>query len=374
MADLFSEFRLRGTTLRNRIVVSPMCQYSAHMGLANDWHLVHLGRFAQGGFGLVIVEAAAVVPEGRITYADLGLWSDAHIAPLKRIVDFVHAQGAAIGIQLAHAGRKASAAPPWLGGKALEGEAARRQGAEFWQPVAPSPEPHAEGSPLPAEMSETDIKQTVNAFAAAAERAQMAGFDLIEIHGAHGYLIDQFLSPLANKRTDAYGGPRENRMRFALEVVEAVRKVWPNEKPAFMRLSVQDWHPQGWQVEDSVELAKQVGKRGVDLIDCSSGGFSGAKVEVGFEYQVPFAQAIRAEANIPTMAVGLIETAKRAQQIVQEGKADLVALARAALDDPNWPLHARHALSETADDPYTHWPKQAGYAIKARDRSLGNAK
>lgn len=370
MADLFSEFTLRGLTLRNRLVVSPMCQYSAHMGLANDWHLVHLGRFALGGFGLIIVEATAVTPEGRISYGDLGLWSDAHIAPLKRIVDFVHAQGAAIGIQLAHAGRKASNLPPWLGGEKPVGADARRADAEFWQPVAPSPIPHAKGSPTPHALDADEIAQTVQAFADATERAQMAGFDVIEIHGAHGYLIDQFLSPLANAREDAYGGERANRMRFALEVTKAARKVWPNDKPAFMRLSVQDWHPDGWQVDDSVVLAQHLKNEGIDLIDCSSGGFAQSDVVVEPGYQVPFSAAVRDGANVPTMAVGLIEGPTYAQQILDAGQTDLVALARGALDDPNWALHARKTLVDNAHDPYAGWPRQAGYAVKARDRAL----
>lgn len=370
MADLFSPLSLRGLTLRNRLVVSPMCQYSAQMGLANDWHLVHLGRFALGGFGLIVVEAAAVTPEGRISYGDLGLWSDAHIEPLKRIVDFVHAQGSTIGIQIAHAGRKASNLPPWLGGKRLEGDAAHRAGAEYWQPLAPSPLAHAPGFAEPQELGSQQIARLVESFAQAAKRAELAGFDMVEIHGAHGYLIDEFLSPLANKRTDQYGGSRDNRMRFALEIAEAARAVWPENKPLFTRLSVQDWHPEGWQIEDSIALAKELKARGVDLIDCSSGGFAEAELVIEPGYQVPFAKAVRQGADIPTMAVGLIEGAQRANEIVATGEADLVALARGALDDPNWPQHAREALYP--DQPQTHadWPKQAGYAVRARNKAL----
>lgn len=359
--------------MRNRIAVSPMCQYSAHLGLANDWHLVHLGRFAQGGFGLIIVEAAAIAANGRITYADLGLWSDAQIAPLKRIVDFVHAQGAKIGIQLAHAGRKASTLPPFLAGTAPTPDAARRQGVEFWPPVAPSPLPHAEGDLVPEALDTQAIAAMVQAFADAAERAEMAGFDLIELHGAHGYLINQFLSPLANARTDAYGGTAANRMRFALEVTEAVRAVWPAEKPLLMRLSAQDWHPEGVQLADSVALTRKLAPLGVDLIDCSSGGFAGARIEAGPLYQVPFAETIRRETGVPTMAVGMINTPAEADHIIATGKADMVALGRAALDDPNWPLHAWKALAGAADDPFAGWPRQAGYAVRARTAALEKA-
>ncbi len=370
MTDLFSPLTLRGLTLKNRLVVSPMCQYSARNGFADDWHLVHLGRFGLGGFALVTVEATAVTPRGRITYGDTGIWDDDHIAPLKRIVDFLHTQDAAAGIQLAHAGRKASGPIPWRGG-VPETEADKQEWAyDHWQPEAPSPLPHAEGSQTPHELSRAEIAGLVSAFADAARRADRAGFDVAEIHGAHGYLIDQFLSPLANKRTDEYGGSRENRMRFALEVVKAVRAVWPTEKPLFMRFSVQDWHEDGWQVEDSVALARAVKALGVDVINSSSGGFAEGKVVAGPGYQVPLADAVRKGADIATMAVGLITGFAQAAEIISEGQADLIALGRAALDDPNWPLHAREALP-SAETDYADWPKQAAYAIRGLRKAVG---
>lgn len=370
MSELFSPLALRDLTLKNRLMVSPMCQYSSVHGFANDWHLVHLGRFAIGGFGLVMVEATGVVPEGRISYGCLGLWDDAQIEPLRRIVDFLHANGSAAAIQLAHAGRKASDGVhfrPVLPESAEELEAI---GYEDWQPVAPSAVPHAEGWKIPHELSQSEIAGLVQSFADAAVRAEKAGFDIVEIHGAHGYLIDQFLSPLANKRTDEYGGSRENRMRFALEVVEAVRAVWPAHKPLFMRLSVQDWHPDGWQVEDSVELAKHVKALGVDLIDSSSGGFDGAKIEIKPGYQVPLAHAVREGAEIATAAVGLIDSAETAERVIAGGDADLVALARPALNDPNWPIHAAREL-DGGEEPYSFTPPQSTAGIKGLDRILG---
>ena len=354
MSHLFSPFTLRSVTFKNRTVVAPMCQYSAQYGYANDWHLVHLGRFALGGFGLVIVEATGVVPEGRISYGDLGLWTDAQIPALRRIVDFLHSQGAKAGIQLGHAGRKA-ATPIWWRGGFNETEADKLEfGFEDWTPVAPSALRHTETSAdykLPIALDRAGMDRIRDGFASAARRAHEAGFDTVEIHGAHGYLLDQFLSPLANKRNDEYGGPRENRMRFPLEVVEAVRAVWPADKPLMVRISTSDNHPEGWQVEDSVEFSKQAKALGADLIDCSSGGFEGASIKPGPLYQVPFAKAVRDGADIPTMAVGLITEAKDAEAIVGEGEADMVAFARGALDDPNWAVHARHELAGN-DDPY----------------------
>ena len=368
MSQLLSPFTLRGVTFRNRLVVSPMCQYSARAGVANDWHFAHLSRFALGGFGAVIVEATGVVPEGRITYGCLGLWQDAQIAPLARIAAFVKSQGAVAGIQLAHAGRKASTPLPWQGG-VLRPEA---EGFESWQAVAPSAVAHSSDPAfqVPRALALAEVQALPEAFAASARRALRAGFDLVEIHGAHGYLLDQFLSPVANKRTDAYGGALENRMRLALEVVEAVRQVWPAEKPLFLRLSVQDAIEGGWTVEDSQVLAREVQARGVDLIDCSSGGFAGAAIRPAPLYQVPLARAVRG-VGVPTMAVGLITTPEQAEEIVASGAADLVALARMALDDPNFPLHARKALGEA--EPYAGWPVQAGYAIRARDMALARA-
>ncbi|WP_332702434.1 NADH:flavin oxidoreductase/NADH oxidase [Devosia sp.] len=368
MSKLFSPATLRGLTLRNRTVVAPMCQYSARDGFANDWHFVHLGRFAIGGFGLVVLEATAVAPEGRISYGDLGLWKDEQTAPLARIVDFLHSQGAAAGIQLAHAGRKASTPVPWR--KGFDETEAEKAALHFesWTPVAPSALIHAEGKNFttPSALDEAGIRNVIDSFVAAAIRANQAGFDTIEIHAAHGYLLDQFLSPLANKRTDRYGGSRENRMRLVLEVTEAVRAVWPADKPLLVRLSVSDWHPDGWQVEDSVVLARELKALGVDAIDASSGGFDGAIIPTAADYQVPFAKAIRAEAGLPTIAVGLLGDERRAEQIIAGGEADFIALARGALDDPNWPLHARHELG---DNDYDLWPKQTN-RVRERDRAL----
>lgn len=369
MSKLFSPATLRGLTLRNRTVVAPMCQYSAQDGFANDWHFVHLGRFALGGFGLVMLEATAVVPEGRISYGDLGLWKDEQIAPLKRIVDFLHSQGAAAGIQLAHAGRKASTPVPWR--KGFDETDTERAALHFesWTPVAPSALIHAEGKNFtrPEALDETGIRHIIDSFVAAAKRADRAGFDTVEIHAAHGYLLNQFLSPLANKRTDRYGGSRENRMRLVLEVTEAVRAVWPAEKPLLVRLSVSDWHPEGWQVEDSIALTRELKARGVDAIDASSGGFEGASIPAAADYQVPFASAIRNEGGLPCMAVGLLGDAHRAEAIIANGEADFIALARGALDDPNWPVHTRHELGV---NDYDLWPKPTN-RVRERDRSLG---
>jgi 2,4-dienoyl-CoA reductase-like NADH-dependent reductase (Old Yellow Enzyme family) len=370
MSLLFSPLDLRDLTLRNRTVVAPMCQYSAQHGLANDWHFVHLGRFALGGFGLVIVEATGVTPEGRISYGDLGLWSDAQIAPLARIVDFLHAEGAAAGIQLAHAGRKASTPIGWRRGFD-ETEAERAAHAyEHWVPVAPSAIPHSTSNPdfqTPTALSEDGIRETVRAFADAARRADQAGFDVVEIHAAHGYLINQFLSPVANQRTDAYGGSLENRMRFALEVTAAVRAVWPAGKPLFVRISATDGNNGGWGVDDSVVLAGELKARGVDVIDVSSGGFEGYGLKPAALYQVPLAKAVRA-AGIKTAAVGLITEPQDAEEILAEGEADLVALARGALEDPNWPIHAHHILDGAE---YELWPRQARARIRDKDRALG---
>ena len=371
MSQLFSPLTLRGLTLRNRTVVAPMCQYSAIDGMANDWHLVHLGRFAMGGFGLVILEATGVTPEGRISYGDLGLWKDDQIAPLAHIVDFLHSQGAAAGIQLGHAGRKA-ATPIWWRGAFNETEEEKVEyGYETWVPVAPSAEAHSDNPnyQVPHALSVDEIKATVRAFADAAIRADKAGFDTVEIHGAHGYLISQFLSPLANHRTDEYGGSRENRMRFAIEVSQAVRDAWPADKPLIMRLSVTDGSPGGWGVEDSIALAAELEKIGVDVVHASSGGFDGYALKAAPLYQVPLARALK-QSGIKSIAVGLITEPEDAERIVATGEADLVAFARGALEDPNWPLHAHHVL-DGGGDAYDLWPKQARGRIRDKDRALG---
>ncbi|MGO9967648.1 MAG: NADH:flavin oxidoreductase/NADH oxidase [Bryobacteraceae bacterium] len=332
---LFEPLRLRAVTLRNRIAVSPMCQYSAVDGFANDWHLVHLGSRAAGGAALVMMEATAVEPRGRISPFDTGIWKDAHVEFLSRIAGFLQSQGAVAGIQLAHAGRKAATARPWEGGRPVA------ESAGGWQPVAPSAVPFGDGDPAPHELSAAEIHRIVEAFRAAARRALAAGFQLVEVHAAHGYLAHQFLSPLSNRRQDQYGGSLENRMRFTLETVEAVRAVWPENLPLFVRISATDWVPGGWDIADSVELARRLKPLGVDLVDCSSGGSSPAQqIPLGPGYQAPFAERIRREAGIPTGAVGLITTAQQAEQILSDEKADLVLLAREFLRDPYFPIHA----------------------------------
>lgn len=348
-ASLFSPIKIRSVEFANRLGVAPMCQYSGHDGFANDWHLVHLGSRAQGGAGLILFEATAVVPEGRITPADLGIWKDEHISGLRRIVQFVHAQGSRAGLQLAHAGRKGSTASPLMG----QGVVLPADGG--WQPVAPSaiafaPVDYA----VPAALDADGIAAVVEAFRSAAWRAFEAGFDFVEIHAAHGYLLHQFLSPLSNRRTDNYGGSFDNRIRLLLEVTEAVRKVWPSHLPLFVRISATDWAEGGWTADESVELARSLRDRGVDLVDCSSGGLvPDAKVPVAPGYQVEFANRIRREAGIATAAVGLITEAAQANKIVAAGEADFVFLARAELRDPYWPLHAAAALGETVS-----WPSQ----------------
>ena len=368
MTQLFSPLTLRGLTLKNRLVVSPMCQYSALDGHANDWHLVHLGRFTQGGFGLIVVEATAVTPQGRISSSDLGLWDDAHVPALKRIADFIHTQGAAAGIQLAHAGRKASTPKPWR--RDIKPPEAAEDGHERWTPEAPSALAHSATHQTPAALDAAGIERLKGAFVAATRRAEAAGFDFIEVHAAHGYLLNEFLSPLANRRTDAFGGTRENRMRFPLQVIAAIRDEWPQPKPLSVRISASDNHPDGWTIEDSIAFSRQLKALQVDVVTCSSGGFEGASIKPEALYQVPFAEAVRRGADIATIAVGLITEPHEAESILADGRADLIALARAALDDPNWPLHARLALEASAE-AYGDWPIQAGYAVQAKDRALG---
>jgi 2,4-dienoyl-CoA reductase-like NADH-dependent reductase (Old Yellow Enzyme family) len=346
MSALFEPLALRGLTLKNRIVVSPMCQYSAVDGFANDWHLVHLGSRAVGGAGLLIIEATAVSPEGRITPDDLGIWQDEHVDFLKRINSFVEAQGSVPGVQLAHAGRKASTYAPWKGhGAVTEGS---------WEVVGPSAVPFADNYPQPVALDAAGIKKVIADFRSATERSVAAGFKLIELHAAHGYLLHQFLSPLSNQRTDTYGGSFENRIRLLLEVVAAVRQVLPNDFPVVVRISATDWTEGGWTADESVQLSTWLRDRGVDLVDTSTGGnVSDAKIPVGPGYQVEFAERIKREAGIPTGAVGLITTPTEAEAIVANGQADLVLLAREELRDPYFPLHAAHELG--AD---VAWPVQ----------------
>jgi 2,4-dienoyl-CoA reductase-like NADH-dependent reductase (Old Yellow Enzyme family) len=339
MPVLYSTFTIRDVTLRNRIGVSPMCQYSSEDGFANDWHLVHLGSRAGGGAGLVITEAAAVEARGRISPQDLGIWKDAHVEMLSRIVRFIESQGAVAGIQLAHAGRKAGTAQPWKGGKPLSDE----QGG--WQPIAPSPVPFNAGYRTPTEMSAKDIVDVKAAFVAGAKRSVDAQFKWLEIHSAHGYLAHSFLSPLSNKRIDQYGGSFDNRVRFLLETARDIKRIWPERLPLTVRISATDWAPGGWDLEQSIELSKRLKREGVDLIDCSSGGLvPNAKIEAGPGYQVPFAEAIRKRAEIATAAVGLITEAQQADEIIRSEKADIVLLARKMLRDPYWALHAARPL------------------------------
>jgi len=346
MAALFDPLTIRQITFRNRIAVSPMCQYSCEDGFATDWHLVHLGSRAVGGAGLVMMEASAVEARGRISPQDHGIYKDEHIEFLARITSFIRQQGAVAGIQLAHAGRKGSTRRPWDGRGAIPADAGG------WQPVAPSALPFEPDDPAPAELTADEIAGLVRAFAEAARRALQAGFQVVEIHGAHGYLIHEFLSPLSNHRTDEYGGPLENRMRFALEVARAVRAVWPASMPVFQRISASDWVPGGWDIEESVELSKRLKALGVDLIDCSSGGLSPLqKIPLVAGYQVPFAMRIKREAEVLTGAVGLITTPEQADEIVRSGQADLVLLAREFLRDPYFPLHAGKTLSREIVPP-----------------------
>ncbi len=346
-SHLFAPLTLRSVTFPNRVFVSPMCQYSSDEGMPNDWHFVHLGSRAVGGAGLVCVEASAVTPEGRITPWDAGIGSAAHGVAWRRVADFIRSQGAVPGIQIAHAGRKASCNKPWLGGKPL----AAGEGA--WQTLGPSAIPFGH-YPTPRGMTVDEIRRTVEDFRGAAGHALTAGFDVAEIHGAHGYLLHSFCSALSNQRTDDYGGSFDKRVRFPLEVGRAIRDAWPANKPVFYRISASDWYEGGWNIEQSVILCKRLKDIGIDLIDCSSGGnIHDQKIKLGPGYQVPFAEAIRAGAGIPTAAVGLISDPTQAEQIVSLGQADAVCLARAMLRDPYWPRHAAKELG--VDLP---WPDQ----------------
>jgi 2,4-dienoyl-CoA reductase-like NADH-dependent reductase (Old Yellow Enzyme family) len=347
MSKLFSSFSIKDINLKNRIVMSPMCQYSATDGLTNDWHMVHLGCRAAGGAGLIMTEATSVSPEGRITPGDIGLWNNKHVDGLSRIVSFIHSQSAIAGIQLAHAGRKASCAVPWEGGNQLDKE----QGG--WQTVAPSNISFTTGERAPEPLNSEGIQKIISDFKAAAERARVAGFNVIEIHSAHGYLLHEFLSPISNRRTDEYGGSFENRTRLLRKVIDAVKSVWPSGSPLFVRISATDWTEGGWTIDESVKLAYILKDMGVDLLDCSSGGnVYNAKIPVSPGYQVPFSEAVR-KTGIFTGAVGFITTARQAESILQEEKADLVLLGRELLRNPYFPLLAAHELDENVK-----WPAQ----------------
>ena len=348
MSNLFSPLKIKNVEFRNRIAVSPMCEYSSVDGFASDWHLVHLGSRAIGGAALVITEATAVSPEGRISYGDLGIWKDEHIEKLKQITDFVHEHGGVAGVQLAHAGRKASHEVPWKGNKQIP------SGDENgWKALAPSPVAFSETEEAPVGLDKAGIEKIKADFKAATVRALKAGFKVIEIHAAHGYLIHEFYSPLSNHRNDEYGGSFENRILLLLEVVAAVKENWPAENPLFVRISSTDWTEGGWTVNDSVSLAKRLKEAGVDLIDCSSGGNILAKIPLKPGYQVEFAECIRKESGILTGAVGLITEAKQANEIIQNGQADMVLLARELLRDPYFPLRAAHQLGQEIK-----WPVQ----------------
>jgi 2,4-dienoyl-CoA reductase-like NADH-dependent reductase (Old Yellow Enzyme family) len=348
MPHLFDSYTIRAVTFRNRIFVSPMCQYSSDDGMPNEWHFVHLGSRAAGGAALVMVEASGVSPAGRITDWDSGIWSEKHAEAFRPIAAFIEARGAVSGIQLAHAGRKASTDVPWRGGKFI------REGPHSWQPVAPSPIPFRDSDRVPHELTVGEIDEIIEQFVRSAELARSAGFRVVELHMAHGYLLHEFLSPLSNKREDEYGGSLENRMRFPLRVAERVRQNWPDDLPLFVRISASDWAEGGWDLPQSIELAKRLRDLGVDLVDCSSGGaVPGAKIELGPGYQVPFARAIRAEAGIATGAVGLITEPQQADDIIATGSADAVLLARELLRDPYWPLRAARVLGVDVK-----WPEQ----------------
>ena len=348
MSDLFSPLKIKNTEFRNRIAVSPMCEYSSVDGFAGDWHMVHLGSRAVGGAALVITEATAVSAEGRISYGDLGIWKDEHIEKLKQITDFIHEHGAIAGVQLAHAGRKASHEVPWKGNKQIPSNS-----ENGWRAVAPSPLAFGSDEEAPLELDKVGIEKIKADFKAAAARALKAGFKVIEIHAAHGYLIHEFYSPLSNHRTDEYGGSFENCIRLLLEVVVAVKESWPTENPLFVRISSTDWTEGGWTADDSVNLAKKLEEAGVDLVDCSSGGNVLAKIPLKPGYQVEFAERIRKESGIMTGAVGLITEAEQADEIIKNGQADMVLLARELLRDPYFPLRAAHQLGQEVK-----WPVQ----------------
>ena len=370
---LFQPLSLRGITTPNRIVLSPMCQYSAVDGIADDWHLVHLGKFAQDGAGIVMVEATAVTADGRITHGDLGLWNEAQQAPLARIAAFIRSQGVVPAIQLAHAGRKASMQRPWYGNAALTDDD-RARGDLPWPIVAPSAIPMDDGWLMPHALDLAELAALREAWRTATLRAAAAGFDVLEVHCAHGYLLHEFLSPLSNRRDDAYGGDRAGRMRFPLEIIETVRAAWPKERPISVRVSAVDGIEGGVELADSIAFAREARARGADVIDCSSGGLTGsataARIPRGYSFQVPFADAIRKEADIATMAVGLILHPQQAEDVVAQGHADLVGIGREALFDPNWPLHARLALAEDGGEAFGAWPRQYGWWLERREPGL----
>ncbi|MCE3603881.1 NADH:flavin oxidoreductase/NADH oxidase [Massilia sp. P8910] len=370
MSKLFEPLTLRGVTLRNRFALSPMCQYTAKDGYVSDYHTIHYGRFALGGFGLLMVEATAVSPEGRITHGDLGLWDDAHIPGLARIAAFAKAYGATPGIQIGHAGPKASIQRAFEGNGPLTAVDAAR-GEPAWPVVSPSARPVTDGWLVPTALDANGIAKVCADFVASARRALQAGFDVLELHYAHGFLLNAFLSPLTNDRSDEYGGSFENRIRLPLRIARQVREVWPRDKPLFVRLSAVDGSGSGWTIADSVAFAEALKAVGVDVIDCSSGGFGVYEYPSGYGFQVPFAAQIRRQAHIGTMAVGIIVDPRQAESIIASGQADLVALGHAALRDPHFPLHAQQTLGAVGPDAaYADWNVQAGWWLDHRASKL----
>ena len=372
MTSLFSSFTLRSVTFPNRIAISPMSQYRARDGYVNDWHMVHLGRFALGGAGLVYAEATAVEQDGRRTHGDLGLWEDGQIDGLRAVADFLKREGAVAGLQISHAGRKASERRPWHGETPVDSEDENERRESPWTAIAPSALPYADGWPTPEEMGEADIERVIDSFGQAARRAALAGFEMLEIYAAHGFLVHQFLSPLTNKREDDWGGSAGNRLRFAVEVAKSVRAHWPEHLPLAFRLSATDWIDGGLEIEDTVEIASALRDVGVDMIDCSSGGIGGKdrprRMTISQGFQVPFAHEIRKSCDMSSMAVGFLWNPEVCEKIIQDGEADMIALAREVLDDPNWPLHARAMLG--ADQNHAAWPIEAGWWLRKRDRLL----
>ncbi|MBT2303836.1 NADH:flavin oxidoreductase/NADH oxidase [Variovorax paradoxus] len=372
---LFQPIQLRELVLNNRIVISPMCQHAAESGRATPWHMVHLGKFALGGAGLILTESTAVDPRGRIGTADLGLWEDSQIEPLKEVVDFVHSNGGAIGVQLAHAGRKSGSQPLWEGGAALS-EQRLASDPQPWQRLGPSALPAGPGWSAPVALDAAGIADVVQSFVEATLRADQAGFDVVELHFGHGYLVASFLSPNSNHRDDEWGGGLEGRMRLALEIARKVRAAWPAGKPLFCRLSAVDGSVDGWSLEDSIVLSRELARCGVDVIDCSSGGLTeetrALPVPRGLGFQVPFSERIRQEAQIKTQAVGMIVDAHQAEEVLADGKADLIALGREALFDPYWPHHA--AITLGVDPAYERWPVRHGVWLAKRAPGLARAR
>ena len=370
-SKLFSPLTLRGLTIPNRAVVPPLCQYSATEGMANDWHMVQLGRFAVGGFGLVFSEVVSVLREGRITHGDLGLWSDDHVAPLKRITDFIRAQGAVPAVQLGHAGRKGSMQRPWEGNGPLGPDQFAR-GETTWDIVSAVAKPISEGFITPAALDAAGMAAIVEGFATGARRARAAGFDAVEVHCAHGYLLHQFLSPLSNTRNDAFGGDLAGRMRFPLQVIEAVRAAWPDNLPVFVRISAVDGADGGWTMEDSLAFARAMKPLGVDVVDCSSGGIGGSatgskRIPRGYGFQLPYAAEIKRDVGLATMAVGLIIGPHQAEAALEAGDADLIAIGREAMNNPNWALMARGILEPgSTEEVFACWPPQHGWWMEKR--------